>query len=52
MWGQTPLGKPLEFALLLMIILLKCQLSVLQESHVQDCLDFNQRLQEIVDLAA
>ena len=52
MWGHTPLGKPLEFAVLLMIVLLKCQLSVLQQSHGENSLDFNQRLQEIVDLAA
>jgi hypothetical protein len=49
-FGKTPLGKPLEHALLVMILLLKSELSFRDGSYRANSLNFNQRIQEIIAL--
>lgn len=50
LFGQTALGKPMEAGLLVMILLLKCELSFRNNTYKKNTLDFNQRIQEILDL--
>lgn len=49
-FGKTPLGKPLELAVLVMILLLKSELSFRDGSYLANSLSFNQRIQEIISL--
>ncbi|MBU1344805.1 MAG: aminoglycoside phosphotransferase family protein [Proteobacteria bacterium] len=47
-FGKTSLGKPLECALVVMILLLKSELSFRDGSYHANSLNFNQRIQEII----
>jgi hypothetical protein len=47
-FGQTALGKPLEIALLLLIVVIKCEISRCDGNHVQNTLSFDDRLSEIL----
>lgn len=49
--GRTVLGKDLEIAILLMIIVLKSDLSVRSNTYRLNSLSFDERLTEILDLA-
>lgn len=48
--GKTPLGKPLECSLLVMILLLKCALSFKDGSYRFNSISFDQRINEILAL--
>jgi len=49
-FDRTPWGKDVDIAILALVILLKCQLSVLSGSVHDNRLSFDQRLQEIAAL--
>ncbi|TCR03919.1 phosphotransferase [Neorhizobium sp. JUb45] len=48
--GHTPWGRPAEVALMVMILLLKCMLSVRDGSYLGNKISFDQRLMEVIAL--
>lgn len=51
MFGVTPWGKEIEVAILLLILVVKCELASLAGTYLTDSLSFDQRLTEILHLA-
>lgn len=49
--GKTPLGKSLEISIMVMILLLKSELSFRNQSYLSNSLSINQRIQEVLALA-
>ncbi|WP_449394800.1 aminoglycoside phosphotransferase family protein [Devosia riboflavina] len=51
MFGHTPWNKPVEIAILLTVLVLKCALSLRNGTHIGNTISFDQRLTEIINLA-
>lgn len=49
-FGKTPWGKEIEIAILMLILVLKCELSLQNNSYLSNSITFNQRISEILAL--
>jgi hypothetical protein len=48
--GTTPWGRSIEVAVMVLIVILKCELSLRAEAHTRDAMSFEQRIDELIAL--